>query len=110
MPAQIQIHSAKLSAVRFHMYVWCNSPIGEFVLHGTAAKLETRSTSNITLINSDIVGTKRVSPFIRSEGVTVEVGSIDEETRSLHHILCYHTQTVQHVVQLTEKERRIRSY
>ena len=49
---------------------------------------------------------KTVSPVIRSDGMTVEVGSINEETCSLHHVLCYHTQTVQNIAQFTEEEKK----
>lgn len=48
---------------------------------------------------------KKVSPFIWSESVTVEVRAINEETRSLDHVLCYHTQTVENIAQLAETER-----
>lgn len=50
---------------------------------------------------------EKVSPFIWSESVTVEVRAINEETRSLDHVLCYHTQTVENIAQLagTERER-----
>lgn len=50
------------------------------------------------------------SPFVWSEIVTVEVASVNEETCALHHVLCYHTQTVQDVAQLTgrrEKKREV---
>lgn len=51
------------------------------------------------------VEVRKGSPVIWSEGMTVEVTAVNEETSSLHHILCNHTQAVQHVAQLTvEKE------
>lgn len=45
---------------------------------------------------------RKGSPVIWPERMTVEVTAVDEETCSLHHVLCNHTQTVQHVAQLTE--------
>lgn len=56
------------------------------------------------------MGLRRGSPVIRSEGVTVEVGAIDEEARSLDHILGDHTQTVQNVAQLTEEEKKAKKW
>lgn len=54
---------------------------------------------------------RKGSPVVWSEGMTVEVTAVNEETCSLHHVLCYHTQTVQNIAQFTEKredEREIR--
>lgn len=48
---------------------------------------------------------RKGSPVIWSEGVTVEVGAIHEETCSLDHVLCYHTQAVQNIEQLAKTER-----
>lgn len=47
--------------------------------------------------------TRKGSPVIWSEGMTVGVAAINEETRPLNHILSYHTQTVQYVAQLTKR-------
>lgn len=46
--------------------------------------------------------TRKGSPVIWSEGMTVEVAAINEETCPLNHILCYHTETIQHIAQLTK--------
>lgn len=46
------------------------------------------------------------SPVIRSEAVTVEAAAINVETCSLDNVLCDHTQTVQHVAQLTKRKRK----
>lgn len=52
---------------------------------------------------------RKDSPVIWSERMTVEVTAVDEETCSLHHVLCNHTQTVQHVAQLTAKRGKKRA-
>lgn len=52
------------------------------------------------------VSASRISlPVIWSDGMTVEVGAITEETCALHHVLCYHAQTVQNVAQFTKRKR-----
>lgn len=47
-------------------------------------------------------------PVVWSDGVTVEVRSITEETCSLDYVLRYHTQTVQNVAQLAEIKTKMR--
>ena len=53
-----------------------------------------------------VSGSRIGSPVIWSDGVTVEVGAINVETCSLHHVLGYHAQTVQNVAQLTKRMRK----
>ena len=58
------------------------------------------SASSIFTRNETTVRQKlgvRGPPVIWSDGVTVEVRAIYEETRSLDHILCDHTQAVQNI-------------
>ncbi len=50
--------------------------------------------------------TRKGSPVVRSDSMAVEVGAIDEEACSFHHVLCDHTQTIQNIAQLTKRKRK----